>query len=164
VGVKLTCAHGTWTLAPTGYTYHWLRNGATISGATKTTYVATAKDYHKSVSCKVTAKNAKGSNSATSTAKKVALGAALKIHVKPAIKGTAKVGNKLTVSHGTWRPAAAKYSYSWKSGTKVVAHGAKATSYKLKSSDKGKKITVTVTATKTGYASGHTVTKSVTVK
>jgi hypothetical protein len=164
VGAKLTCSKGTWGGSPTSFGYRWLRNGVSIAGAIKTTYSATAKDYKKLLSCKVTAKNSKGSTAATSLSKKVALGASLKVSVKPSVKGTPKVGKTLSISHGTWKPSAKSYSYSWKSGTKVVAKGAKATHYKLKASDKGKKITVTVTASATGYATGHATTKSVKVK
>ena len=47
-----------------------------------------------------------------------------------------------------------QYSYVWKRGTTTIKQGATATSYKATTTDRGKKITLTVFAKRTGYAIG----------
>lgn len=64
-GSTLTCSTGTWTNTPTSYAYQWLQDGATIVGATASTYASVAGDVGHTISCRVTATNANGSGSAT---------------------------------------------------------------------------------------------------
>ena len=78
---------------------------------------------------------------------------------KPKITGMAKAGVTLRVSNGTWSTTPTSYAYSWKVGTKVVS--TKST-YKAAAADKGKKVTVTVTAKADGYTDG-TASASVTI-
>jgi hypothetical protein len=75
----------------------------------------------------------------------------------PTITGTKKSGSTLTAVTGTWRAAPTKFSYVWNravssTGTKTPIVGATGKTYKLTTADKGKYITVTVTASKIGYA------------
>jgi len=66
------------------------------------------------------------------------------------ITGSAKVGYTLTAHAGTWGPSPVSLHYQWKAGG-VAISGATAVSYKMASAYRGKRITVTVTGTKTGY-------------
>jgi hypothetical protein len=76
----------------------------------------------------------------------------------PTITGTKKSGSTLTAVTGTWNPSTAvTFTYEWSraatsSGTKTLIPGATSKTYKLTAADKGKFITVTVTASKIGYA------------
>lgn len=72
IGNNLTTTNGTWTNAPTGYAYQWLRAGVPIIGATNAVYALVGADSGNSVSCRVTATNPAGSASATSNAIAVA--------------------------------------------------------------------------------------------
>jgi hypothetical protein len=67
VGQTLSCSTGTWTGEPMlAYTYAWLRNGATITGANVSTYGVQSADQGTALACKVTATNKSGSVSAVS--------------------------------------------------------------------------------------------------
>ena len=66
----------------------------------------------------------------------------------PKIAGTAKVGATLRVSTGSWSPTPASYTYAWKIGAKTVSTK---NTYKVVAADRGKKVTVTVTAKADGY-------------
>lgn len=68
----------------------------------------------------------------------------------PTVTGTAKVGSTLTAVPGTWGPAPVALSYQWKANG-VAITGATAATYKVAAARVGKRITVTVTGTKTGY-------------
>lgn len=64
----------------------------------------------------------------------------------PAITGTAREGQTLTVSNGTWTNSPTSYTYQWKrDGVNIAA--ATASTYALVTADVGAQITCTVTAT-----------------
>lgn len=69
--------------------------------------------------------------------------------VTPTISGKAKVGKRLTAIRGSWQPTPGKYTYRWyRNGSSIK--GATAKTYRLKKADKGKRISVKVTASGTG--------------
>lgn len=68
VGYKLTAAHGTWSPTATSYTYSWKRNGKTITGATKSTYVLVKADKGQKITVKVTAHRYGWTNGSATTA------------------------------------------------------------------------------------------------
>jgi hypothetical protein len=71
------------------------------------------------------------------------------ITATPSISGILKVGNSLTVNVGTWESGATTSQQWLRNGSPITL--ATGTTYTLQKSDKGKSISVTVTATKTGY-------------
>jgi hypothetical protein len=69
----------------------------------------------------------------------------------PRIAGTAKVGRTLKVRVGSWSPRPS-FRYQWyANGRKISSKGSKA-SLRLTSKQKGKRISVRVTGSSTGYA------------
>jgi lysophospholipase L1-like esterase len=80
--------------------------------------------------------------------------------VAPAITGTAQVGSTLTASNGTWSATPDGYTYQWNRAGSPIS-GATASTYAPVSGDVGSTLTVTVTASKSGYQSG-TATSSAT--
>jgi hypothetical protein len=71
-------------------------------------------------------------------------------HPTPKISLTPKIGVKLGFTRGTWKPSGTTFSYQWRlSGHSIV--GATGTTYTPVLADYGKRLTVSVTATKHGY-------------
>ncbi|MEU5954882.1 Tat pathway signal protein [Streptomyces sp. NPDC047525] len=160
VGSELTADPGSWTAAPSSYTYQWKANGEAIADATASTYKIPAAHLNQKLAVTVTAHKA-GHEDATATSSTVVVteGAAPKATKKPTISGTAKVGKVLKAAKGTWSPAPGSYSYQWyANGTKIT--GATKSSLTPKSAQRGKKITVKVTAHRTGHHDGTATSKA----
>lgn len=69
---------------------------------------------------------------------------------KPTISGKAVVGTRLTAKTGSWSPTPTTYTYRWLRDGKAIS-GATTSSYTLTKADRGKRIQVTVTGTRSGY-------------
>ncbi|MFF0199612.1 Ig-like domain repeat protein [Streptomyces sp. NPDC005017] len=71
-GYKQTARPGSWSPSATSYTYQWLRDGRAISGATRSTYVATRSDRGHKLTVTVKAKRtAYSTGTATSAAVRI---------------------------------------------------------------------------------------------
>lgn len=68
----------------------------------------------------------------------------------PAVSGTGKVGKTLKAKAGTWKPSKVSLTYQWLRDGLPIAKATKS-SYKLAKTDAGRRITVAVTGSKTGY-------------
>ncbi|MFJ5302655.1 hypothetical protein [Streptomyces sp. NPDC088350] len=66
-GHRLTAAHGTWSPTATTYTYVWKRDGKTLRGATKSTYVLVKADKGHRITATVTAKRYGWTNGSATT-------------------------------------------------------------------------------------------------
>jgi hypothetical protein len=66
VGEILTCDTGTWDNVPTAYAYQWFQEGTPLIGETNATHTITAGDDKNRLTCRVTATNLAGGNSAFS--------------------------------------------------------------------------------------------------
>lgn len=80
---------------------------------------------------------------------------ALTMLTAPVITGTAAVGATLKSSTGAWNPKAATYTYQWSAGGTPIS-GAVGANYVIKAADLGKRISVSVTATRSGYLAATT--------
>jgi hypothetical protein len=78
-------------------------------------------------------------------------GAAVKAlaHTRPRITGAVKVGRRLRVRLGAWSPRPA-YRFQWYVGGKAVT-GATRSTYRPTAAQRGRRITVRVTASRAGY-------------
>lgn len=82
---------------------------------------------------------------------------ALKLTKKPRVAGTAKVGRTVRVSTGSWSPRPTKVTYRWHRGHQPIKGKAGARkAYRLKKSDRGKRLRVKVTVTRAGHVSRST--------
>ncbi|WP_308799464.1 polysaccharide deacetylase family protein [Agromyces silvae] len=150
VGQVLTANPGTWTPAPSTYTYQWLRNGTAITGATNATYAPVAADVGTTLTVRVSGTPA-GATAASATSAGVTVTAA-PVTVTPGtptITGTPRVGSVLTANPGTWSPAGLGFTYQWlRNGTAIA--GATAQTYTAVAADAGTTVSVRVTGTPAG--------------
>ncbi len=151
VGEKLTAKAGAWGPAPVTLSYQWLRDGRSIAGATRSAYVLTATDRTHRVSVRVTgAKAGYTTVSKTSAAKTVGAGS---LTVKrPTITGALKVGRTVTVRIPAGSPSGIRYGVQWYRDGDAI-RGATKTRYTLRPADRGARMTVKITGTKSGYTS-----------
>ncbi|MCW5951462.1 MAG: hypothetical protein KIT69_04320 [Propionibacteriaceae bacterium] len=151
VGKTLTVTTGTWS-PKVSFSYQWEADGVAIAKATKASYKIAPAQAGKKITVTVTGKKANYTSvSKTSAATKKVASLAFTKKPAPKITGTAKVGKTLKVKLGTWAPkSGTKFSYAWFASGKAIP-GATSSTLKLTSAQKGKKITVKVTAKKTGY-------------
>jgi ELWxxDGT repeat protein len=176
VGQKLTGAKGTWTLEPNHYVYQWLRNGTPIPNATGTDYTPGTADAGAQVAFRVTASGIGGPNVVTADSAPVLVGGAvpppavtpkpaatprptpaatkpkLTVRRKAKLTGAARVGQRIKLTLPTFTQSKIKFSFRWYVDGKRIKKQT-ASSLKLTNAYKGKRISVTITATKTGYKS-----------
>ena len=163
VGKQLAITTSGW---PSGVklSYRWLVDGKVVAGATSASFTVRGADLGHRV-------QAQARGAATGYATTAWVSSALSAKVvagafvapKPVITGTAKAGKTLKVKVGSWSPTPTTVQVRWSVGGKVV-QGVTGTSYKVRSADKGKKITVTVTGKRAGYVTQAVTSKAVTVK
>ena len=161
-GQALTIATGTWSNSPTGYAHQWRRCDSTggacvsIAGATAAQFTLSSADVGKTLRAVVTATNAVGSSSATSSATAVVQAvpappqAPTNVAV-PSIDGQPVVGSQLLASTGSWNYNPIRFTYQWKrcdyqTATCQVVVGATGSAYVATSADLGQCLVVRVTA------------------
>lgn len=154
VGSKVTAKPGTWASGTT-FVYRWYASGQAIPDATNVSYTPTAGVKGKTLTVKVTGTKT-GYATTTRTSSGVTVGAGVFGAATPRITGQVRTGATVSVSRGTWTPAASSYRYQWRVDG-VAIRGATGSQYTIPSTYGGKKLSVTVTGVRTGYA-----TKSVT--
>ena len=120
-GRVLTAASGSWSPSATSVAYQWQRDTgsgfATIAGATSTTYILLGTDVDASFRVHVVATNAHGSAQADSAAVGPVIEGQPANTAAPAVTGSLQGGKPLTVSAGSWYPAATSYAYQWQRNT-----------------------------------------------
>ncbi|KQX07572.1 MULTISPECIES: hypothetical protein [unclassified Leifsonia] len=154
VGNALTVTpDGGWTPAPTSYTYRWYRGSTVISGATGSSYTQKPDDIGAIVTASVTAvRDGVESRSYRSATAAKTTGAFTGSAV-PTVSGEPFVARTLTAKPSTaWVPTPTSYTYQWyRNGTAIARATAK--TYVVATADKGSKLTVRVTAVKSGVTS-----------
>jgi hypothetical protein len=164
VGRSLTAITGRWSPRPK-FAYQWLLDGQPIEGATQETLHVKAGYAGKSVSLRITATR-NGYSTLATTSDAVDIGKGRLKSSTPKIKGRAKVGETLQIERGDWGDHR-RFSYLWLVGGRTVAGRTVAgrtvserstgNSYRVRSEDRGKRITVQVSAHAPGF---KTVTKT----
>jgi hypothetical protein len=180
-GQTLAASNGNWSgTTPLTYSYQWRRckkdgaNCSSISGATSQSYLLAAADVGTTTRVVVTASNTAGNSSATSAQTAVVQTAPTATPpantAAPTISGTARQGQTLTASNGSWSGTTPlTYSYQWRrcdtaGNTCGNISGATNQSYLLAAADVGTTIRVVVTATNTAGNSSATSAQTAVVQ
>lgn len=160
VGVRISGSAGTWSPTGATYTYQWYANGVAVPGATYRTFLPRAAHVGQSLQLAVTATKS-GYRATTARSAKTAAVApgVLTNSAPPAISGTPQVGVQLTATPGTWSPTATN-GYQWLANGTPIA-GATTSVLTPTAAERGRAISVRVTAARTGYTTA-TSTSSVT--
>ena len=147
-GSTLIAITGQWD-SGVAFSFQWIRDGGLIANQTSSTYKTTVDDIGKNISVRVVGSKT-GFESATLTSAAIIVQpASLTKTPTPVLTGTTKAGQTLTAKPGTW-DSGVKLTYQWLRNGVAIKGATKAT-YKLVAADKGKKISVRVTGSKTGY-------------
>ena len=113
VNFEFVASPGKWTVPGTTFAYQWLRNGKPLTGATGSTYVATAKDLGESISVRVTASKAFYVSGVSESASWVVKEAPFDAYTLPTITGTGKIGEPLTGPVSLDSTFTSTYTYQW---------------------------------------------------
>ncbi|MGH3508876.1 MAG: CHAP domain-containing protein [Nocardioidaceae bacterium] len=151
VGSALTASTGSWK--PSGVTlrYRWRANGVRIVGATASTLSLTLAQQAETITVRVTASRlGYPTTSVVSAATAAVQPGVISNTVAPAITGDAIVDSTLTASPGRWNPAPDSLSYQWLADGAPL-DGAGAPTLRIDPSLVGKALSVSVTASKSGY-------------
>ncbi|WIB36467.1 hypothetical protein [Curtobacterium sp. MCJR17_043] len=103
--------------------------------------------------------NAVGDQAEVLTANAVQPTLALRSGSKASVGGSWKVGRTITAKPGEWNASGVTFTYQWSRGGTAIPGATKAT-YTTTTKDVGQRLTVTVTAKKSGYTSGTTTALS----
>jgi len=174
----LTSSTGSWSGAPTSYAYQWKRSTTSagtyndIAAATNPTYVVSDSDVGYFIKVSVIATNGLGSSSASlSVATSAVVDIAPTNTAIPVITGTARTGETLTSSKGSWTSsptASTTYTYQWKRADTVGGSYTNITSatdrtYDVTNADIDKFIKVSVVATNSIGASSAALSAATSV-
>ena len=152
VGSTLTASRGAWNPADATLTYQWRANGVDIAGATSSTLKAALAQVGKQLTVQVTASHPGYAGVvALSGPTAAVLPGVLSATNTPAITGEPRVGSMLEASPGAWNPAPDGISYQWRAGGADIA-GATGQTLSVGPELVGKALSLSVTATKSGYA------------
>jgi hypothetical protein len=158
-GQTLSSSTGSWSNSPTSYAYQWSRcdsSGAScsdISGASSSSYTLASADVSSTIRAAVTATNAYGSASATSS-QTIAVAGLLPVNTAlPTISHSGNSpGQMLWAENGSWDNSPTSYTYQWQdcyASTDCSDIGFEGTSrgYTLGYGDVAQTVHVVVTAT-----------------
>jgi hypothetical protein len=161
-GSVLTINTGTWTNSPVLYSYQWELDGVPISGATTNSYLTITSQVSHTISCSVTASNAEGSNTASSSNTKIITAATGTTTsptntAPPTISGNTMVGSTLSLtSTGSWNPSSGlTFTMQWYRGTALIS-GATSSTYVSQTADVGNSVKCAVTAFGSGFTQSTT--------
>ena len=144
----LHCTPGVWDgNTPMTFAYVWRRDGVAIPGATEDRYAQAPEDGGHALTCRVTATNAEGSDTATSAAVTAPV-IPPQNNGLPVIGGTPAVGSTLTCSAGQWLGSTQTFAFAWlRDGIPIAA--ATTADHVVVEADRGTGLACRVTASNT---------------
>lgn len=161
-GEPVTANTGFWSQSgqadPTlTFDYRWFVDGTEIPGAESAEFTPATEHTGMDLTVEVTG-SSPGYTSATAVSGPVNVDPpgmhriTLYGHA-PSISGTPSVGTTLTAAPGDWKPEPTSFAYQWLADGLAI-DGATGSTFRPGATEGGKRISVTVTASRSGYASG----------
>ncbi|MBO1770905.1 cell wall-binding repeat-containing protein [Agrococcus sp. TF02-05] len=147
-GSTLAVDPGSWTDGTT-LEYQWLANGAVIAGAAGTTFTIRASDVGRSISVRVTGRQAGYSTVAVTSRATAVVSPRSTVAGIPTTSGAPTVGTTLTANAGAWT-SGSSLRYQWLANGAAIS-GATGGTFTLRASEIGQRISVRVTGTQPGY-------------
>jgi hypothetical protein len=141
VGSALRANTGTWSPAPSAFTYQWVRDGVPLPRYWYT-YVVTAEDLGKHLTVAVGAARS-GATTIRESKPGPAVGRGTFITQPPKIVGTAKSGETVRADISTWSPQPTTVTYQWLRNRTPIT-GATRVGYTLTPGDGGSSLSVEV--------------------
>ena len=131
-------------------TVQWLVDGQPIPGATGAAYTPTLADLGRTLAVRATASLPGYASATVTTLPTSPVSKQVQNTLRPWLKGTAKVGERLKVKPGGWRPlGAVTFRYRWYADGHRI-RGARDDRLRLTSAMKGTKIVCRVTGSAPG--------------
>jgi hypothetical protein len=156
VGQTLTMHLPAWSPQADTVQYAWRRDGTTTLAYGSTTYAVTFADLGHSVTAVATASKLGYNTNSQRVDTAIPPLATFDPAPTPTILGTPLLGSTLTAVSGTWGPGAPALAYQWAAnGVSIV--GATSTMYVPIVADAGKRLTVTVSASQTNFATASRI-------
>jgi Carboxypeptidase regulatory-like domain len=150
VGYPLTVSLGAWTPGGAAVALQWLVNGQPIPGATGTSYTPTLATLGRTIAVRATASLPGYASATVTTPPTNAVSKQVQNYLRPRLKGTAEVGERLRAKPGLWRPlGAVTFRYRWYADGHHI-RGARDVRLRLTSAMKGTKIVCSVTGSAPG--------------
>lgn len=137
-GIAQRAVLGSTTWKRTTFSYRWVRDGATIPKATRSSYTPGTKDLGAQLQLRVTSRQGRNTFTVTSPTSWPIIRTSA-----PTITGTAATSATLAAAAGPWETGTT-VSYQWYADGKTIS-GATAQTLRLTAAQKGKRITVRVT-------------------
>jgi hypothetical protein len=148
VGLTLTASTGTWTDG-TSFSYQWLRDGNTISGATAGSYQISVNDVGSALSVRVSGSKDGFASTTLNSSSTISIPALTLTSSTPTIAGEAEVGETLTGNTGSWT-SGTTFAFQWlRDGDQIP--GATSANYLVSIGDVGNQISLRVTGSQLGY-------------
>jgi len=160
VGGTLTAPTYTWSQSDATQSYVWKADGVAF-GTDTASVTLDATQLGKAITVEVTGTKPGFEAATVTSAATTPIAAGTLVAATPRITGAAKVGKPLTAVPGAWT-AGSTLAYQWLADGAVVK-GATTTTFKPTTAQVGKRISVKVTGSKTGYT-GETRTSVATAK
>ncbi|WP_275007016.1 S8 family serine peptidase [Promicromonospora iranensis] len=157
VGSTLRALAGSWT-SGTGFSYQWYANGTAVRGATGFSFTPTSAQRGKRLTVRIVGTRAGYTTVSRTSGASAAVASGAFSQSAPAISGVATPGATLKVSRPQSTPTPGAVGYRWKLDGRSI-RGATGSSLSVRSSWKGRTITVSATVRRTGYTT-RTVTSA----
>jgi hypothetical protein len=167
IGAAMTATPGEWTQTEgVTWRYQWYMNGVALDAGKQATYTPTAGTLGKRLTVKATAVH-KGDVVASATSKATAAVVRGTIEVvRPPVLAALRlpvVGDRIGRDLGYWKPSGLTWSYQWLRDGKAIS-GQRGAYYRLTAADWGKKVSLRVTGSRSGYTSQTRTTPAEVVK